>query len=287
VPPYRRYAVAQARTDDAAMPEKLAPIFLLLLLLAGPHGLASPAGPAAFDPDQPTVLITGANRGLGLEFARQYAALGWNVIATCRRPGAAAALRSLAAGADRVAIETLDVTLDADVARVAAKYRDQPVDLLLNNAGIYGDLEKQTLGSFDFEELKRVLDVNTIGALRMSEAFLDNVRNSGQKKIVSLGGGMGTPTIGSMFGGHYFMKMSKAAHISAMGTLQKDLEDTGIIVTMISPGRVATQMLEDSGWTGKSISPAESAALVIAMIGRLEPEMGGRVVMYNGRTIPW
>ncbi|UCG74300.1 MAG: SDR family oxidoreductase [Chromatiales bacterium] len=262
-------------------------VLLCLLSVSGCAGVTSAGEAARFDPDQPTVLITGSNRGLGLEFARQYAALGWNVIATCRRPKAAAELQMLAAQFDRVAIEELDVTLDRDVQRVAEAYAGQPVDVLLNNAGIYGNLEKQTLGSFDYEELKRVLDVNTIGSLRMSEAFLGNVQAGRQKKIVSLGGGMGTPTIGSMFGGHYFMKMSKAAHISAMGTLQKDLEDTGIIVTMISPGRVDTQMLKDSGYTGKSISAEESATLVIEMIAKLKPEMGGRVILYNGRTIPW
>jgi len=263
-------------------------ILLCLQFVCTAPGVAEPARPEQrFDQGQPTVLITGSNRGLGLEFARKYAELGWNVIATCRRPEAAIALQALAARFDRVAIETLDVTAGDDVRRVAHAYADQPIDVLLNNAGIYGDLYKQTLGNFDYEELKRVLDVNTIGSLRMSEAFLDNVRAGQQKKIVSLGGGMGTPTIGSMFGGHYFMKMSKAAHISAMGTLQKDLKGTGIIVTMISPGRVDTQMLEDSGYTGKSISAEESAGLVIEMIARLEPGMGGRVILYNGRTIPW
>lgn len=263
-------------------------ILICLLSAFGAPGIAEQAsGAGQFDQDQPTILITGANRGLGLEFARQYAALGWNVIATCRNPKAAAELQALTALNNHVAIEKLDVTMDSEVRRVAATYVDQPIDVLLNNAGIYGDLNKQTLGNFDYEELKRVLDVNTIGSLRMSEAFLDNVRASEQKKIVSLGGGMGTPTIGSMFGGHYFMKMSKAAHISAMGTLQKDLEDTGIIVTMISPGRVDTKMLKDSGYTGRSISAEESAGLVIEMIAKLQPEMGGRVILYNGRTIPW
>lgn len=263
-------------------------ILICLLSAYGAPGVAERAsGASQFDQNQPTVLITGANRGLGLEFARQYAALGWNVIATCRNPEAAAELQALTALYDHIAIEKLDVTADSDVQRVAEAYADQPVDILLNNAGIYGDLNKQTLGNFDYEELKRVLDVNTIGSLRMSEAFLDNVQAGQQKKIVSLGGGMGTPTIGSMFGGHYFMKMSKAAHISAMGTLQKDLEDTGIIVTMISPGRVDTQMLKDSGYTGRSISAEESAGLVIEMIAKLQPDMGGRVILYNGRTIPW
>jgi NAD(P)-dependent dehydrogenase (short-subunit alcohol dehydrogenase family) len=98
---------------------------------------------------------------------------------------------------------------------------------------------------------------------------------------------MGTPTIGGMFGGHYFMKMSKAAHLSAMGTMQADVEEIGIIITMISPGRVDTQLMRDSGWTGKSISAEKSASLVISLIERLEPEMKGRLVMYNGMIIPW
>ena len=83
------------------------------------------------------------------------------------------------------------------------------------------------------------------------------------------------------------MKMSKAAHLSAMGTLQTDLDDTGIIITMISPGRVDTQLMRDSGWAGKSISAEKSAGLVISLIARLEPEMKGRLVMYNGMIIPW
>ena len=242
---------------------------------------------AFFVPDSPTVLITGSNRGLGLEFSRQYAAAGWNVIATCRTPQTAEKLETLAEQYKQVVVEKMDVTSDRDVETLAIKYKTQPIDVLLNNAGIYGTLEKQTLGAFDFEELKRVFDVNTIGSLRVSAAFLGNVAISKQKKIISLGGGMGTPTIGGMFGGHYFMKMSKAAHLSAMGTLQADVDDRGIIVTMISPGRVDTQLMRDSGWTGKSISAEKSAGLVISLIARLEPEMKGRLVMYNGMIIPW
>ena len=241
----------------------------------------------ALDPINPTVLITGSNRGLGLELSRQYAAAGWNVIATCRNPKKAKELQLLAEEYNQVAVEKMDVTSQPEVDFVADTYHDQPIDVLLNNAGIYGTLEKQALGTFDFEELKRVFDVNTIGSLRVSAAFIGNVIASDQKKIISLGGGMGTLTIGSMSGGHYFMKMSKAAHLSAMGTLQTDLDDTGIIITMISPGRVDTQLMRDSGWTGKAISAEKSAGLVMALIARLEPEMKGRLVMYNGTIIPW
>ena len=264
-------------------------LLLPTILIAACSSVAmdTPPPSTVFAADQPTVLITGANRGLGLEFARQYAARGWNVLSSCRNPDQAAALQMLAAEFPRVAIDRLDITSDADVQAIAGKYADQPIDVLLNNAGIYGELDEQSLGNFDFDELKRVLDVNAIGSLRMAEAFTSHVQRSQQKKIISLGGGMGSPGIGRLVRGHYFFKMSKAAHISAVISLQADLKDSGILVTMISPGRVDTQMLEDSGWSGKSISAAESASLVISMIEGLEPKMGGRLITYNGIILPW
>lgn len=256
----------------------------LLLISVLSFGQASAAELKA---DSPTVLITGANRGLGLEFARQYAADGWNVIASCRNPSTAKELQELAGQNNQVAIEKLDVTSDSEIAELAQRYTEQPVDVLLNNAGVYGTLEKQTLGSFDYEELKKVFDVNTIGSLRVSQAFLDNVLASEQKKIISLGGGMGTQSIGRLFGGHYFIKMSKAAHLMGMGVMQTDLKDTDIMIVMISPGRVDTQLMRDSGWTGPSITAAESAQLVIERIGLLTPDQKGKLILYNGRIIPW
>jgi len=263
-------------------------ILLLQVLLLGACASVErlPAG-STFAAEQPTVLITGANRGLGLEFARQYATLNWNVIASCRDPAGATELRELAEQYPAIAIETLDVTSDEEVAALAQRYGGIPVDVLLNNAGIYGSLGAQTLGQFEFEEAKRVFDVNSLGSLRVSEAFLENVLASEQKKIISLGGGMGTQSIGRMFGGHYFMKMSKAAHLSAMGSLLADARKQGLVIVMISPGRVDTQLMRDSGWTGPSISAEQSAGLVIDMIERLEPEMNGKLIMYNGKVIPW
>ena len=256
----------------------------LIGLLAFTSGASGAQGLGA---DRPTVLITGANRGLGLEFARQYAALGWNVIATCRRPRAAEELAELVKSNEHVVVERLDVTRDSHVRKLADKYADQPIDVLLNNAGIYGTLEKQTLGNFDFDELEKVFRVNTIGSLRVSEAFLENVAVSGQKKIISLGGGMGTQSIGSMFGGHYFMKMSKSAHLIAMGTMQRETRERGLIITMISPGRVDTQLMRDSGWTGRSISAVDSASYVIERIAALDKSMGGKLITYDGKVIPW
>jgi NAD(P)-dependent dehydrogenase (short-subunit alcohol dehydrogenase family) len=242
---------------------------------------------ASFSNANPTVLITGANRGLGLAFAEQYAEQGWNVIATCRTPAAASGLHGLAQRFGRLVVEQLDVTRDDQVEALAEGYAGQPIDVLLNNAGIYGTLAKQALGAMDFEEAKRVFDINTLGALRVTQAFLDHVGRSGQKKIVSLGGGLGAPSIGSQFGGHYLMKMSKAAHLIAMATLQTEVKDKGIIVVMISPGRVDTQLMRDSGWTGPALTAADSAAFVIARIELLEPAMHGRLVTYEGKVMPW
>jgi len=258
--------------------------YLLALLLSG---CATTPPPQPLAADQPTVLITGSNRGLGLEFSRQYAELGWNVIATCRNPAGADELQQLALQYPRLRVEQLDVTSDSETQVLAQKYAGQPVDVLLNNAGIYGTLEKQTLGSFDFDELEEVFRINTIGSLRVSEAFLDNVRSSEQKKIVSLGGGMGTQSIGPLFGGHYFIKMSKAAHLMGMGVMQRDTKADGLIITMISPGRVDTQLMRDSGWTGSSISAEESAALVIKQIAALDKSSRGKLMLYDGTVLPW
>ena len=98
---------------------------------------------------------------------------------------------------------------------------------------------------------------------------------------------MGTQSIGRLFGGHYFIKMSKAAHLMAMGVMQTDLKDTEVMIVMISPGRVDTQLMRDSGWTGPSITAAESAELVIERIALLTPDLNGRLILYNGKIIPW
>jgi NAD(P)-dependent dehydrogenase (short-subunit alcohol dehydrogenase family) len=250
------------------------------------------AGPAqaALKTDAPTVFITGSNRGLGLEFARQYAALGWNVIATCRNPETAIELQTLADSNSQVIIDRLDVTKQEEINAVGKRFRNQPIDVLLNNAGIWGSLELQTFGQFDFDEQERVYAVNALGPLRVTQALFDNVASSNQKKIIGLGGGMGTRrTVEMAGGGHYWYRMSRAANLISMAILQQEVEDQGIIVSFISPGKVDTQMLKDSGWpeSFKSISPRDSAEMVIEQIAALEPEAGGELINYDGKVIGW
>ena len=116
----------------------------------------------------PTVLITGSSRGIGYELARQYAERGWGVIATCRTPERATALQLLAQSHSNVVIERLDVTDFTEIDNVAEKYRDVPIDVLINNAGILGDNDKQKFGTFDYSAFDEVMAVNTKGPIRIS-----------------------------------------------------------------------------------------------------------------------
>ncbi|RMF96329.1 MAG: SDR family NAD(P)-dependent oxidoreductase, partial [Gammaproteobacteria bacterium] len=144
----------------------------------------------------PTVLLTGASRGLGLEFARQYLADGWRVIATCRNPDQAGELQALS-GPGELLVESLDVTDAAAIDALAGRYAE-PIDLLLNNAGIIGPLpfpehiHRQHFGSLDYDLWLDVFRTNTLGPVRLAEAFVEQVAASEQKKIVSLSSTVGS-----------------------------------------------------------------------------------------------
>ena len=140
----------------------------------------------------PSILITGANRGLGFEFARQYGADGWRVIATCRHPIAAAALQELVARAGVVRIIPLDVT-NLESVRQAATQIEEPIDIVINSAGIGGKRDQKT-GNVDYEFWREVLNVNTMGPLRVTEAFVDHLARSERKLVVTITSGMGSIT---------------------------------------------------------------------------------------------
>lgn len=264
-----------------------------LLLLAGslllnlPLQSAVAAGPAA--EATPTVLITGANRGIGYALAEQYAARGWKVIATARRPRAADDLIKLASANPRVSIERLDVTSRRSVRRLAKKYRGQPIDLLINNAGILGDTTAQKTGSYDFDVFDEVMDVNVKGPLRMTEAFADHVAASGQKKIVNISSAVGSITL--TFPGQVFYRASKAALNMATRTISKEMKRSDIaprreiVFGLINPGIVDTGFAK--GVPVPMITAAESARLVVARIDTLNADSSGKFFDYKGAELPW
>ena len=230
----------------------------------------------------PSTLITGANRGLGLEFARQYAEAGWQVYATCRDPSSASALRRLAdASGGNVEIMALDVTDLASIKAAAAHLKDRPIDVLLNNAGVGGP-RRQAIGNIDYDAWADVLDVNTLGPLRVSEAFVDNVARSERKLIVTLTSGMGSIDENTS-GGSFAYRSSKAAVNMVMRSLAIDLAPRGITCLVLNPGWVQTDM----GGPHGNQTPAESIAKMRRLIDGFGQKHSGKFFNHDGREYPW
>jgi NAD(P)-dependent dehydrogenase (short-subunit alcohol dehydrogenase family) len=245
---------------------------------------------AEINPDAPTVLITGTNRGIGLEFTRQYAALGWNVIATCRRPGDAAVLKSLAAEHSNITIEELDVLRHDMIDALAKKYKKQPIDVLLNNAGFFGDM-LQMRGSFfsklNYDLFELYVETNAIGPLKMAEAFFDSVKMSDQKKIMTVSSQQGS--IEASYGpGSFFYRGSKATLNMFMHTLadQGKVKNSGVMIGLFSPGLVIDDRTRNLPLKGKVERP-ESVSGMINVIENFTPEMSGGFYKYSGETVPW
>jgi NAD(P)-dependent dehydrogenase (short-subunit alcohol dehydrogenase family) len=201
------------------------------------------AATASAEESAPTVLVTGGNRGLGFEFVRQYAADGWNVIATARKPDAAEDLQALAAKYPNVAIEQLDVRDLEMIDALAEKYAGQPIDVLLNNAGISGNpMPEQIFKRLDYDLFDDFMETNAQGPLKMSEAFLKNIEAGEQKKIAVLTSKVGlfsefdAGTIGT-----YFYRASKTALNMLMRQVAQDVKKRGITVILLNPGLVDTQ----------------------------------------------
>jgi len=254
----------------------------LLLLIAGAIAAGVPLAMAA-DPAG-TVFITGASRGIGLELAREYADRGWHVIATARRPADAPELAKLAATHPGVTLEQLDVTDLARIDVLAAKYRDQPIDVLINNAGIAGPVPGQMLGRMNFELLRQVLDTDAVGPMKLSEALLPNVIASHQKKIVTLS--TSEASFAKIDAGRlYWYRAAKAAVNMLMLNLAYDVRKKGVAVALINPGPVDTDMMK--GVPMKLQPAAEAVPKVIGIIDRLNLENTGKFWDYAGGEVPW
>jgi len=264
-------------------------VALLVFLACGVGALT--VGHAADEPADetyvPTVLITGANRGIGLELARQYAARGWRVIGTARKPAEATELAAIAAGSDgRVVIEALDVMDHAAIDALAKKYAGQPIDILFNNAGVTGGGANQLFGrNMKWELYDVVFRTNVVGPLKMAEAFLPNVLASQQKKISNVSSSQGS--IGSTKNAMlYIYRPSKAALNMAMVNLANQLKSKGIAVALIDPGPVDTDMMK--GLPKKMLRPVTTAAGdLIRITDQLSMENTGTFWTFDGTVLPW
>ena len=225
-----------------------------------------------------TVMITGANRGIGLELARQYASDGWRVIATCRNPAGAG---DLAAIEGEIEVYSLDVADDSQVESLVKELKGTAVDVLINNAGI-GGAGNVDINNLDYEEWLNVFRVNTLSPIRVSVAFLPNVAASKLKRIVTVSSGAGSLT-SNISVGTYAYNSSKTAVNAVMRRLSSDLQEQGIVVAILNPGWVKTDM----GGPNAKISATESISGMRKVIEKLTLKSTGRFLNYDGGEIPW
>ena len=233
-----------------------------------------------------TVFITGASRGLGLEFASQYAAEGWKVIATCRSPEVAI---DLARVSGNIHIMKMDITHLNEVKAVAGKLKGVSIDVLLNNAGTHGPRNlNASFGNLDLAAWHEVMALNLMAPLKVTETFIDNVKTSKGKTIVFISSRAGSVSErGSLsyhqYGGSYIYRSSKAALNATAQSLAFDLTPQGILVLVLHPGWVKTEM----GGLEALIDIEISVAKMRHIIGEFSPSNTGIFCNYDGTTIPW
>jgi NAD(P)-dependent dehydrogenase (short-subunit alcohol dehydrogenase family) len=247
-----------------------------------------------------TVLITGANQGIGLEFAKQYAARGWTVIATHRRSSTPEELAALAAKYPKVRVERMDVTDAAQIEALGAKLKGVPIDILLSNAGLVrtDPLEKvggntnQMFGTLDYKLLDDFIHTNVAGPLKISETFIANVKASKQKKIVAISSAAASVSVppfmpnGSPVPDHYWYRISKAALNSAMRLLSAQFKNDGVTVVMFHPGGVQVESFGNVKLPG-FVPPEEAIGKMIKTIDGLTIKDSGRFLDNDGKDHPW
>ncbi len=224
----------------------------------------------------PTLFITGANRGIGLALLRIFAADGWRIHACYRQPDKAKALKAVA-GAIR--LHRVDVTDGLRVASLARELADEAIDVLVNNAGIYGP--RTGFSETDYDDWLKVLAVNTLAPLRLVERFVEHVGRSERKLVINVSSRMGS--ISQNSGGAYIYRSSKAALNAVTKGLSADLAARGITVVAVHPGWVQTDM----GGAGADIPAETSAAGLRQVIEGLSAKQSGRFLNYDGEEIPW
>ena len=231
--------------------------------------------------DMGVVLITGANRGIGLEFCRQYARDNWTVIACCRQPTKAVHLQELAKTAD-VQLEALDVADFVQIDALSGKLAGITIDVLINNAGVYADRKESGFGQLDYRSWTDALQINTLAPVKMAEAFLPQIQRSDKKLIVNISSLMGS-IADNTSGGSISYRSSKAALNAAMKSLALDLAGRAVGVLTLHPGWVKTDM----GGANALISASESVSGMRRQIEAFHLAQSGSFVRYDGAAMPW
>jgi len=229
-----------------------------------------------------SILVTGSNRGLGLEWVRQFADDQWRVFATCRYPSEATELNRLAAQYPNIVVYRLDVTSHEDLYALRRELKAEPMDILLNNAGTYLEKGELSLGHINYEDWTRTLQVNTLGAVRVTEGFVGQLSRGHKRLVVVTSSHMGSITdIASP--GSYYYRSSKAALNAAAISLSIELKSKNIGLLIVHPGAVRTRM----GGPESLLDPQDSVKAMRVLLDRFTLSQSGKFLRYDGSEIPW
>ena len=226
-----------------------------------------------------TILITGANRGIGLAFTKQYAEAGWKVLACCREPQSASALQACAKTHSNIQVFALDVADFEQVAALAHKLNDVAIDVLINNAGVYPD---GSANDADGAAWEKAFKINSIAPYMMADAFKSHIAKSQLKKLATLSSKMGSIDDNTS-GGSYIYRSSKTAVNMVMKSLSIDLAPMGIAVVTLHPGWVQTDM----GGSNALINTQTSVSGMRKVLDNLSLVNTGKFIAYDGKEIAW
>ncbi|MGI9228032.1 MAG: SDR family oxidoreductase [Gammaproteobacteria bacterium] len=228
------------------------------------------------------ILITGSNRGLGLEWVRLYAQHNWHVFATCRNPNKANELHRIVEKNQNISIHQLDVTNHNETDALAKELNAYAIDILINNAGIYLEKNNSSIGSLNYRSWEDTIRVNTFGPIRVAEAFLQHIATSEKRLIVTISSHMGSIADIKVTGSYYY-RSSKAALNAAMKCLSIELKPKNIGVLLLHPGWVQTEL----GGKNATLSPKQSVQGMHGVIQRFSIEKTGEFTRYDGTQMPW
>jgi NAD(P)-dependent dehydrogenase (short-subunit alcohol dehydrogenase family) len=262
--------------------------------LSAALGLAALLSALASNAHAETVLITGANQGIGLEFARQYAARGWTVVATHRRTSPPEELVKLQKQYPKVRIERMDVTDHAQIDALAAKMKGEPIDILINNAALKRTAPitdrqgnaNQLLGTLDYKLFDDFMHTNVAGPLRIAEVFGPHVKASQLKKFITISSAAGSVSVLPRSGDNYWYRISKAAVNQAMRLVSVDFQKDGVIVAFFHPGGVRTESFKNLNLQGLEETDVAVTKLVKTIDG-LTMKDTGRFLAPDGKDQAW
>ncbi|MDX1914810.1 MAG: SDR family oxidoreductase [Methylophilus sp.] len=226
-----------------------------------------------------TLFITGANRGIGLEYVKQYAEAGWKVFACCRNPDQADALNALASKHSQVSVHALDVGDFVQIESLARALAAQEIHLLINNAGVYPSSHFKAV---DYDAWASAFKINTMSTLKLAEVFIPHLVKAGNAKLLAMTSKMGSIDDNTS-GGEYIYRSSKTALNMVVKSLAIDLQKYGVLVAALHPGWVRTDM----GGPNALIDVSTSVKGLRRVIEQLTLEESGKMIGYDGKVVNW